>query len=100
MSRSSETTRGTTQPSAGKHIKVDTGIVSLSKAQQSPEDPTRGARRSGFFVAGHGAGDAAAATAAAHRAGRAATESVPARDARRRLIAGPTPAVQFATGQQ
>ena len=96
MSRSSETTRSTTQPSARKHDTVDTGSVSLVKTWQSPESRTRDARRGGFFVARAPRGfatDMGAVVAACTARAAVRSESVPARSARQRLIAGPTPAV-------
>ena len=98
MSRDSETTRSTTQPSARTHTTVDTGSVSLAKTLQHPESRTRDARRGGFFVARAPRGlatDMAAVVAACTARAAVRSESVPARFARRRLIAGPTPAVQF-----
>jgi hypothetical protein len=84
-SKNNTTTRSTTRTSARTIIKVDAGSVSLAKRQGQAISKTRDARRGGFFVA------------RGFDSGR--TESVPARAARRRLIAGPTPAVSLRTGQ-
>jgi len=74
----------TTRTSARTTDKVD-GFASFAKTHRHPNTRTRSASRRGFF------------DARARRAGHA--ESVPVRVARRRLTAGPTPAVSLRTGQ-
>jgi hypothetical protein len=85
VSRIITTTRSIKRTSARKIITVDAGSVSFAKTQRHQISRTRNALRGGFFVAG---------TSSSRHA-----ESVPARLARRRLIAGPTPAVSLRTGQ-
>jgi hypothetical protein len=72
--------------------KVDVGSASLAKSMDAPMIETCSVRRRGFFN-GRKAPEGIAATS------RDATESVPARLARRRLIAGPIPVVFSATGR-
>jgi len=81
VSRATGTTRSTTKPSALEHSKVDSGSVSLAK----PVKPSCTLRNDDLH----------------RRAMRVfcCQESVPARHARRRLLAGPTPAA-FQTGLQ
>lgn len=79
VSRTIATNSSSTRTSARTIHMVDAGSLSSAKRESNPFQQTRSARRCGFFVA------------LAHGAGRA--ESVPVRFARRRLIAGPTPAV-------
>ena len=85
MSRGIETTRTANQPSARNVIKVDAGIVSPAKGIGRIEhtNPQRPALRV-FHCRRPDAGR---------------PESVPARLARRRLVAGPTPAALLCTGQ-
>ena len=72
--------------------KVDAGYASLAKSMDAPMIETCSVGRRGFFN-GRKAPEGIAATSGD------ATESVPARLARRRLIAGPIPVVFSATGR-
>jgi len=85
VSRSIETTRNAPQPSARNFAKVDAGIVSPGKAERRIEhtDLHRPAMR--VFCC--------------RRIAAGRPESVPVRLARRRLVAGPTPAALLCTGQ-
>jgi len=85
VSRKYTTARSTKRTSARTQMTVDAGFVSLAKRNDTIFKGTRDARRRGFFIA--------AQVLARH------TESVPARLARRRLVAGPTPATSLRTGQ-
>jgi hypothetical protein len=78
------TSRSTTKPSARTVSTVDAGNVSFAKMQTHSESKTRSASRRGFFVAGSTRSRCA--------------ESVPARLARRRFVAGPIPVMLFCTG--
>jgi hypothetical protein len=85
VSHDKTTSRKTTRTSARIDKPVDAGFVSFAKSQSTSFKGTRDALRRGFFIA-------------AHLVPRHA-ESVPARVARRRLVAGPTPATSLRTGQ-
>ncbi len=85
VSRINTKNGNTKRTSARTTDKVDAGFVSLAKTHRLQNNRTRSASRRGFF------------DARARRAGHA--ESVPVRFARRRLTAGPTPAVSLRTGQ-
>src|SRR5690606_28810236 len=89
VSRAIATARVTSQPSDQTVTSVDSGLVSPAKTQRPSRHTTRDARRRGFFVARAMAGGQA----------RCFPESDPARLARRRLAAGPTPAALLPTGQ-
>jgi hypothetical protein len=82
----------TTRTSASNFKTVDVGPASLAKSIEAPSIETCSERRRGFFV-GHPMEDGDRANT------RDATESGPARLARRRLIAGPIPVVFFETGR-
>jgi hypothetical protein len=73
-------TRDTTQSSARMVVMVDSGVVFPAKAPGRWKHATRGAMRSGFFVSRTGSGTT--------------------RPARRRLTAGPIPAVRFVLGSR
>jgi hypothetical protein len=86
VSRKTRTSCSTTKPSALKFLKVDAGTISSAKgsAPLSNTDLHRRAMQV-FYCRRDGAG---------HQA------SVPARHARRRLVAGPIPVTLFCTGLQ
>jgi hypothetical protein len=86
VSRKTRTTCSTTKPSALKFLKVDAGNISPAKGsiQYSNTDLHRPAMQV-FYCRRRRAG---------HQA------SVPARHARRRLVAGPIPVALFCTGLQ
>ena len=86
MSRSIETMRSTTQPSARTVVTVDAGTVSFEKAERRPEHANLHRPAMQVFYC--------------RRPIAGFKESVPARSARRRLVAGPTPAMLFCTGLQ
>jgi hypothetical protein len=84
---------GSTKRTSTRNMKkVDAGSASLAKSMEAPMYETCSVSRRGFFN-GRKAPEGMAATS------RDATESVPARLARRRLIAGPIPVVFSATGR-
>jgi hypothetical protein len=85
VSRGIETTRNATQPSARTVFKVDSGIVSPEKAIRRIEHADLHRRAMRVFCC--------------RRIAAGFPESVPARVARRRLAAGPTPAALLCTGQ-
>jgi len=85
VSRGIETTRTATQPSARNVIKVDAGIVSPEKAVRRIEHTDLHRRAMRVFCC--------------RRPDAGRPESVPVRLARRRLVAGPTPAALLCTGQ-
>ena len=85
MSQGIETTRTAIQPSARTVIKVDSGTVSPAKAERRIEHANLHRPAMRVFCCRQAI------------AGR--PESVPARLARRRLVAGPTPAALLCTGQ-
>ena len=86
MSRKTRTTSSTTKPSALKFLKVDAGII--SSAKRSAPFPNTDLHRRAMQVF-----YCRSLAARQH-------ESVPARLARRRLVAGPIPAALFRTGLQ
>ena len=102
MSRKTRTTRSTTKPSALNFLKVDAGNISPEKGfgQFKDTDLHRdamqvfycrcpGARRDSMRIRPQGPARAVLSP-----------RSVPARLARRRLVAGPIPAMWFFTGLQ
>ena len=102
VSRTTATSSSTTQPSARTVSKVDAGTVSSAKPVSRTEhaDLHRLAMRV-FYCRPSAAGRRSMLPQEPARA-RAGLppRSVPARLARRRLIAGPTPAMSFCTGLQ
>ena len=104
MSRKTRTTSSTTKPSALKFLKVDAGNISPAKGfgQSQDSDLHRNAmqvfycrrpdvRRDSMRIRPQGLVRSDA---------RLSPRSVPARIARRRLVAGPIPAMWFFTGLQ
>ena len=86
MSRKTRTTSSTTKPSALKFLKVESGNVSPGKCFHAFQNTDLHRRAMQVFYC-------RSLAARQH-------ESVPARLARRRLVAGPIPAALFRTGLQ
>jgi len=104
VSRTTATSSSTTQPSALTVSKVDAGTVSSAKTQTHPEHPHlhRLATRV-FYCRQSRAGTRLMRIRPQEPALPGAgspPRSGPVRLARRRLVAGPTPAMSFCTGQQ
>jgi hypothetical protein len=104
VSRKTRTTRSTTKPSALKFLKVDAGNISPAKGFGQFQDSNlhrdamqvfychrSGAWRDSMRIRPQGPARSAAGPS---------PRSVPARLARRRLVAGPIPAAWFFTGLQ
>jgi hypothetical protein len=104
VSRKTRTTSSTTKPSALNFLKVDAGNISPAKGREHfqntdlQRDAMRvfycrrlGARRDTTRIRPQGM---------AHPGAVPSPRSVPARLARRRLVAGPIPAALFRTGLQ
>ncbi len=99
VSATRTTTRNTTQSSARMVDTVDSGVALSSKAPGPRMHATRGAVRSGFFrVEGPARGSVVRSLGDTGQE-CPGTESGATRPARRRLIAGPIPAVCFVLGR-